>query len=286
MLIIVTLDLIFEVLHVLRVEFADYLGCDHLRTASKDKLSSLFYKTPLSWGDHQNTLYSGFAKGLRFLNMVITVILHPLSHYNFITEPRAWFLLSLLEGLTIDFPSHFILSFIDVYKDSAACDKLIFLSAITQILCHASFSYPESPHFSMMCVIDTATVRRSEAQLRSKRPRTEMATPPASSAPSTSAPYSSASGVTLEVVMAQLQRMDAHLDTLSDELCQVNTHVSRIARRQARLGGFMESPSLSLKASKDDDDDDDDASSSGNDEMTTWVVLGMRVVMFLGEELI
>ena len=57
-----------------------------------------------------------------------------------------------------------------------------------------------------------------------------MATPPASSAPSTSAPSSSTSGVTLEAVMAQLQRMDACLDTLSDELCQVNTCVGRIAR--------------------------------------------------------
>ena len=76
--------------------------------------------------------------------------------------------------------------------------------------------------------------------------------------------------------MAQLQRMDAHLNTLSDELCQVNTYVSRIVRRQARLGGFMASPSPSPEASKDkdddgdsDDDDDQDASSSGDDKMTT-----------------
>ena len=72
--------------------------------------------------------------------------------------------------------------------------------------------------------------------------------------------------------------MDACLDTLSDELCQVNTHVGRIARRQARLGGFVESPSPSLEASEDEDDDgnsdgdnndeDEDTSSSGDDEMT------------------
>ena len=70
--------------------------------------------------------------------------------------------------------------------------------------------------------------------------------------------------------MAQLQHMDAHLDTLSDELCQVNTHVGRITRRQARLSGFVESPSLSLEASEDDDDDDEDkdACSLSNDEMT------------------
>ena len=75
--------------------------------------------------------------------------------------------------------------------------------------------------------------------------------------------------------MAPFQRMDAHLDTLGDELCQVNTHVSCIAQWQARLGGFMASPSPSPEASEDDDGDsdyddkDEDASSSGDDEMTT-----------------
>ena len=69
--------------------------------------------------------------------------------------------------------------------------------------------------------------------------------------------------------------MDARLDTLSDELCQVNTRVSHIARQQARLGGFVASPSPSPEASEDDDGDsdyddkDEDASSSGDDEMTT-----------------
>ena len=48
--------------------------------------------------------------------------------------------------------------------------------------------------------------------------------------PSTSAPSSSSGGVTLEAIMAQLEHMDACLDTLSTELYQVNTHVSRIAR--------------------------------------------------------
>ena len=51
----------------------------------------------------------------------------------------------------------------------------------------------------------------------------------ASTAPSTFALSSSAGGVTLETIMAQLVRLDAHLDTLSDELCQVNTRVGRIA---------------------------------------------------------
>ena len=73
--------------------------------------------------------------------------------------------------------------------------------------------------------------------------------------------------------MAQLQRMDAHLDTLNEMLCQVNTYVGRIAKRQARLGGFMESSSPSPKAfedkDNDDDNDDKDASSSNDDEMST-----------------
>ena len=56
-------------------------------------------------------------------------------------------------------------------------------------------------------------------------------TPLTSIAPSTSAPSSSVGEVTLEAIMAQLVRMDARLNTLSDELCQVNTRVGRIARR-------------------------------------------------------
>ena len=221
--IVVTPDIVSEVLHVPRVAHPNYPGCDRLRTVSKDELSSLFCETPSSWGDRQNTPCSGFDKGPRFLNMVMIFVLYPLSHYNSI-KPHARLLLSLLEGLPIDFPSHFILSLIDIYKDTATCDKLIFPSAITRILRHASVSYPESSHFSVMCAIDTTTVRRSEAQLRLKRPQTETATPPTSSAPS-----SSASRVTLEAIMAQFVRMDARLDTLSDELCQVNSYVGRIA---------------------------------------------------------
>ena len=97
--------------------------------------------------------------------MVMTFVLHPLSHYNSITEPRARFLLSLLERLSIDFPSHFILSLIDVYRDMVTRNKLIFPLAITRILRHFSVSYPASPHFSIMCAIDATTVTRSEAQL-------------------------------------------------------------------------------------------------------------------------
>ena len=217
--IIVTPDLIFEVLHVSRVEFVDYPGCDFLRTVSKDKLMSLFYETHSSWGDLQNTLCLGFAKGSRFLNMVIIFVLHPLSHYNSITKSCAWFLLSLLEGLTTDFPFYFILSLIDVYKDTAIRDKLIFPLAIMRILRHAFVYYPKASHFSVMCTMDAMTVRRSEAQLQPKRPRTKMATPLAYFALSNSTLSSSIGGMTFEAIMAQLMRMDACLETFSDELC-------------------------------------------------------------------
>ena len=123
MCIVVTPDLISEVLYILRVEFVDYPSCERLRTASKDELMSLFCETPSSWGGRQNTPCSTFAKGLRFLNMVMTFVLHPLSHYNSITKSRAQFLLSLLKRLTIDFPSHFILSLIESPSPSPVASK-------------------------------------------------------------------------------------------------------------------------------------------------------------------
>ena len=97
--------------------------------------------------------------------MVMTFILTPLSHFNSITKPRARFSLYLLEDLTIDFPSHFITSIIDVYRDTATRDKFIFPSAITRILHHFSVPIPESPYYTVMNAIYVAFVRRSEAQL-------------------------------------------------------------------------------------------------------------------------
>ena len=132
----VTLDIVFEVLHVPREAHPNYLGCDHLRIVSKDELMSLFCETSSSWGDRQNTRCLTFTKGSRFLNMVMTFILHPLSHYNTITKPCTRFLLSLIEDLSIDFLSHFIFSLIDVFRDTATHDKLFFSSAITRILRH------------------------------------------------------------------------------------------------------------------------------------------------------
>ena len=161
--------------------------------------------------------------------MVMKFTLTPLSHYNSITEPRACFLLFLLEDFFIDFPSHFITSILDVYLDTTTRDKIIFPLAITRILTHFHILTPSSPFFTTMGAISTGSVRQSEAQLRLKRPQVETtnpttsAVPPSSLAPSTSAPSSSVASVTLDAIMAQLQRMDACLDYLTDEMCQMNT---------------------------------------------------------------
>ena len=80
--------------------------------------------------------------------------------------------------------------------------------------------------------------------------------------------------------MAQLQRMDAHLDTLSTELYQVNVRVGHIAQWQAAMGGFAPEPTPSpphpvasdSNAEDDDDDDDgddDDVSDDNGDASST-----------------
>ena len=126
--------------------------------------------------------------------------------------------------------------------------------------------------------VSYATVRLSVAQLRPRQPQTQIAAPLASTFPSTSAPSSSACGMTLEAIMAQFMCMDASLNTLSDKLCQVNTRVGCIARRQALMGGFIVASSPSPPTSKDksddgsssdDADEDDGASSPSDDKMST-----------------
>ena len=146
-----------------RIEFPDYPSCERLRTVSRDELMSAFCERTSAWGERLFTPCRPFAKGPRFMNIVMTFVLHPLSHYNSITKARARFLLSLLEHLTIDFPSHFILSIIDVHLDSTSRDKLIFPSTITRILRHFSIPFPSSDHFIVMCAIDYTTVKRSKA---------------------------------------------------------------------------------------------------------------------------
>ena len=78
--------------------------------------------------------------------------------------------------------------------------------------------------------------------------------------------------------LTQLVFMDARLNTLSDELCLVNTRVGRITQRQAVMGGFTATSSPSSPVSKDESDDgsdskdaneDDCASLASDDEMST-----------------
>ena len=148
--IVVTPNLISEILHVPRVSHLNYPSCQRLRTVSKDELLSHFYETPSIWGEHQNTPCLDFAKGLRFLNMVMTFVLTLLSHYKSIIESRAQFLLFLLEDLSIDFSIHFIISIVDVYMDTTTSDKLIFPLAIMQILHHFFIPIPDSPLYTIM----------------------------------------------------------------------------------------------------------------------------------------
>ena len=80
--ILVTPQLVVDVLRVPKIEFPDYPGCERLRTVSRDELMFAFCEHPTAWGE---CLF----KGPRFMNMVMTFVLHPLSHYNSITEPHA-----------------------------------------------------------------------------------------------------------------------------------------------------------------------------------------------------
>ena len=103
--------------------------------------------------------------------MVMTFVLTPQSHYNTIIEPCARFLFCLLEGLSIDFPSHMIVSMIDIYQDIATRDKLICLSAITCILRLMHVPIPSAHLFSIMGAINQGSKWRSDAQLASKAKR-------------------------------------------------------------------------------------------------------------------
>ena len=80
--------------------------------------------------------------------------------------------------------------------------------------------------------------------------------------------------------MAQLQHIDARLDTLFTEMYQVNIHVGRIARRQATIGVFSlkatpSPPSVNSNSDDEDGDDDDafeeddDGDTSSTNEMST-----------------
>ena len=98
--------------------------------------------------------------------------------------------------------------------------------------------------------------------------------------------------------------MDARLDNLGDELCQVNTHIGHIVWQQAIMGDFTIASSLSSLASKDEIDgvsssaDEDDGASPSDDEMSVWCTFPLslvtkrgssfdiRVVILIGEGLV
>ena len=75
--------------------------------------------------------------------------------------------------------------------------------------------------------------------------------------------------------MHQLQHMCAyfgsHLDHISNEMCQTNTRIGRIARRQSRFDSFAHFPfpEPAKESSDSGDDESDDAFRSPSDvEMT------------------
>ena len=49
--ILVTPQLVVDVLHVPRIEFPDYPSCEHLRIVSRDELMSSFCERPTAWGE-------------------------------------------------------------------------------------------------------------------------------------------------------------------------------------------------------------------------------------------
>ena len=102
------------------------------------------------WHDTLNFITHDFAKGPRILNMVMTFVLTLWSHYNTIIEPHVHFIFSLLEGLSIDFPSHMIVSMTDIYQDTTTRNKLTFPSAI---LTHMHIPIPSSHLFFLMGAI-------------------------------------------------------------------------------------------------------------------------------------
>ena len=61
--IVVTPQIVEDVLRVSRVKFPDYPGYERLRTVFKDELESTFYEHPSEWGEHQFTYCLGFSGG-------------------------------------------------------------------------------------------------------------------------------------------------------------------------------------------------------------------------------
>ena len=109
--IVVTPKLIFYVLCVPRVAHSNYPSAPHFHSLFRDELALHFCEKPMLWGYTLNFTTHDFPKGPRVLNIVMAFVLTLRSHYNTINEPHACFLLSLLDDLSIDSPSHMI----DIY---------------------------------------------------------------------------------------------------------------------------------------------------------------------------
>ena len=215
--------------------------------------------------------------------MVMTFVLTPWSHYNIVTEPCAYFLFSLLEGLLIDFPSHMIVSMIDIYRDTTTRDKLIFSSIITLILTHMHVPIPFAPLFSMRRTAtqlaskakqsheESTFTYQEEADIRVAEDAAYASRPFSSSASS----FSSRVEASLVAITDQLQLMRAdfgsRFDHLTDEICQMNTRIGHIVCQPSRIGGFAPSPSLDpfVESSNSGDDKSDDASGYNHDDEMT-----------------
>ena len=61
--ILVTSQLVADVLRVPRIEFPNYPSYERLRTVSKDELMAAFCERPSDWGDRQFTPYRPFEIG-------------------------------------------------------------------------------------------------------------------------------------------------------------------------------------------------------------------------------
>ena len=125
--IVVTPKLIFEVLCVPRVDCPDYPSHHRFSSISRDEFALLICEEAMLWGRTLNFSTTKFAKGPRILNIVMTFVLTSQSHYSTITEPYACFLLSLMEGIFIEFPSHMIVSILDFYQNTATWISSSFL---------------------------------------------------------------------------------------------------------------------------------------------------------------
>jgi len=150
--IVVTLELISNVLRVLRVDHSDYPSHQHLSSISRDEIASLFCEKTMLWGGTLNFSTIEFTKGPRILNMVMTFVLTSWSHYNTITHDNIYY--RLLSRHTKP-------------------DKLIFPSTITRILTHMHITIPPSPLFHVMGAISKESIQRSATQLATERPCVE-----------------------------------------------------------------------------------------------------------------